>query len=86
MTSLSICLIYFIPDYIKKSTVDEETKFIAELLITALPFFFVYMSVSFFIPALSTKIFKYPKTATEDETEEQIDKSKVCQINEPLLT
>ena len=86
MTSLSICLIYFIPDYIKKSTVDDEIKFIPELLITAVPFFFVYMSVSFFIPALSTKLFKYPNTMNEEETEEKLAKSKLDQINEPLLT
>ena len=64
----------------------EETKFIPEILITGVPFFFVYMSVSFFLPVFTTKVFKYPETLAEDETREQIDKSKVGQINEPLLT
>ena len=64
---------------------NEQTKFIPEILITGVPFFFVYMSVSFFLPVFTTKVFKYPKTLAEDETEEQIDESKVGQINEPLL-
>ena len=64
---------------------NEQTKFIPEILITGVPFFFVYMSVSFFLPVFTTKVFKYPKTLAEDETEEQIDVSKVGQINEPLL-
>ena len=64
---------------------NEQTNFIPEILITGVPFFFVYMSVSFFLPVFTTKVFKYPKTLAEDETDEQIDESKVGQINEPLL-
>ena len=86
MTSLTIWLLFFIADCIKESAVNEETKFIPEVLITGVPFFIVYMSVSFFIPMFTTKVFKYPKTLAEDETDEPIDKSKVNQINEPLLT
>ena len=75
MTSLTIWLLFFIADCIKESAVNEETKFIPEVLITGMPFFFVYMSVSFFIPIFTTKVFKYPKTQAEDETDESIEKS-----------